>query len=514
MIGGERRGALRRIVIVGGGTAGWMTAASLIEHLRGPGRPIKIELVESPDIGTIGVGEATLPTIRFFNRRLGLDPVDFVAKTKATFKLGIDFCDWGHIGNRFFHGFGDYGPRIGHLSPHHHWLRLRQAGIELPLQEWSIPTMAAMQSRFAPPAGDQTAPDNAFSYAFHFDAGLYAAFLRDYAMARGVVLTQRKVIAIDQDPDDGFIAALRLEDGTAVRGDLFIDCSGFRSLLLAGVLGTEFIDWSAWLPANSALAVPSERVEPLAPYTRSTARRVGWQWRIPLQHRIGNGIVYANGFLSDDEAAATLLAGLDGAALDSPRQLRFTTGRRAAFWVKNCVAIGLSTGFVEPLESTSINLIESGINALLDLLPGRDCEPQLAEDYNRRMSLWYEHLRDFIILHYKVTRRDDSEFWRTCAAMPIPERLDYQIRMFRNTATIVTFDRDSFTEPSWLAMYLGLGVMPQAYNGAADAMDQSRLLQHIERHRASVAKLVQVMPSHATFIQESILRYADNAVPG
>jgi 2-polyprenyl-6-methoxyphenol hydroxylase-like FAD-dependent oxidoreductase len=354
---------IRKIVIVGGGTAGWMSAAPLAQRL---GSACEIVLVESPEIGTIGVGEATLPTIRYYNGALGLDGADFIKKTQATFKLGIEFKDWGHLGNRFFHGFGDFGPAIDNRSPHMYWLRLAQADKSMPsLDNWSVSTVMARNGRFTPPAGDRPSAANAFSYGFHFDAGLYAAYLRDYATQRGVTRIEGMITEVEQHPETGFILAVKLRDGRRVEGDLFIDCSGFRGLLIEGALKAGYDDWSNHLPCNSALAVPCAKVAQLTPFTRSTAKSAGWVWRIPLQHRTGNGHVYSNAFTTDDEAARVLLEGLDGTALDEPRQLRFTTGRRRKSWVKNCVAIGLSAGFVEPLESTSIGLIETAVGLLI-----------------------------------------------------------------------------------------------------------------------------------------------------
>ena len=489
--------AISKIVIVGGGTAGWMTAAPLAQRL---GKTTQIELIESPDIGTVGVGEATLPTIRFYNHSLGIDEVDFVRKTQGTYKLGIEFQDWGHIGNRFFHGFGDFGPRIENRSPHHHWLRLRQMGDVPPFEDWSMSTIAARLNRFTPPAGDQPAAMNAYSYAYHFDTGLYAAYLRNYAMSRGVIRTEGKIVDVELNAGNGFIEALKLDDGRRIEGDLFIDCSGFRGLLIEGALKAGFEDWSHWLPCNSAQAVPCKSVTPLTPYTRSTARSAGWQWRIPLQSRIGNGHVYCDGFTSDAEAGRVLMENLDGEALDIPRQLRFTTGRRKSAWIRNCVAIGLSSGFLEPLESTSIQLIESGVGSLIELFPDRTFKPHLATEYNRRSAGWYESVRDFIILHYKVSERDDSDFWRYCRNMAIPDRLTHQIDTFRETGHAVVYDPNGFAEPSWLSLYFGLGVMPQAYDPFVDQIDKEQLRSHFARIRALVMQAAQAMPDHADYI--------------
>jgi hypothetical protein len=493
---------IRKIVIVGGGTAGWMTAAPLAQRL---GKQCEIVLVESPEIGTIGVGEATLPTIRFYNRALGLDGADFIKKTQATFKLGIEFKDWGHLGNRFFHGFGDFGPSIENRSPHMHWLRLTRNYDNIPpFEDWSVSSVMARHRRFTPPAGDQPSASNAFSYGFHFDAGLYAAYLRDYAMQRGVTRIEGMITEVEQRPDDGFIAAVKLRDGRRIDGDLFIDCSGFRGLLIEGALKAGYDDWSDQLPCNSALAVPCASVAQLTPFTTSTAKTAGWVWRIPLQHRTGNGHVYSNAFTSDAEAERVLLDGLDGPALDTPRQLRFTTGRRRKQWVKNCVAIGLAGGFVEPLESTSISLIESAVGALIQFWPDCDFRPGLADEFNRQICGRYESVRDFIIMHYKLTRRDDSEFWRYCANMPIPDALQHQIELFRESGRVVIYDPNGFTEPSFISMLFGLGVIPETYDPFVDMVDLERLGTHFVRLRQTIANTVKAMPDHTEYVKQHV----------
>ena len=497
--------AIRKIVIVGGGTAGWMAAAPLGLMMLGHAqRPCEIVLVESPELGTIGVGEATLPPIRYYNDILGLDVVEFVQKTQATFKLGIEFKDWGRVGHRFFHGFGGFGPKIRNRSSFMYWLRLSRNGGMPSYEEFSTATLMARQNRFAPPSGDAPSAHNAYSYAFHFDAGLYAAYLRDYAMRRGVQRIEGTIVDVEQRPEDGFVSAVKLRDGRRIDGDLFIDCSGFRGLLIDGVMNSSFEDWSAWLPCNSALAVPCAKVDGLTPYTTSTARSAGWQWRIPLQHRTGNGHVYCNDFSSDEEAARVLLDNLDGEALDAPRQLRFTTGRRREAWVKNVVAVGLSSGFLEPLESTSIQLIMDGVGRLVELFPDRDFQPGLAAEFNRRMAKQYESIRDFIILHYKLNERVDSEFWRYCAAMPIPDTLQHQIELFRESGRVCILDRDSFEEPSWISIMFGLGLEPKAHDPFADLVDDAALRTHFTRLREAIAGTVAGMPDHTDFIH----RYA------
>jgi len=490
--------AIRRIVIVGGGTAGWMAAAPLALRLAGHA---SVTLVESPEIGTIGVGEATLPTIRHYNAALGIDQDDFVARTQATYKLGIEFCDWGHAGNRFFHGFGDYGPSLAGHAPHTHWLRLARAFDRMPaLENWSMASVMARDLKFVLPDKSQPGLSDSYSYGFHFDASLYAAYLREYALARGAVRIEGMVEAVEQHPQTGFVTALKLRDGRRIEGDLFIDCSGFRGLLIEGALHAGYEDWSAQLPCNSALAVPCAAAARLTPYTRSTAREAGWLWRIPLQHRTGNGHVYSDAFTSDEQARATLLAALDGAALDEPRQLRFTTGRRRKSWVKNVVAMGLAAGFVEPLESTSIHLIETAVGKLLELFPDLSFQPELAGEFNRVMGARYESVRDFIILHYKLTARDDSEFWRYCANMPIPDSLRHQIELFRETGRVAILDRDGFAEPSFVAMLTGLGVLPKRYDPLADHVDIRQVHGHFAGLRDMIAAAVARMPEHGAFV--------------
>ena len=498
--------SLRKIVIVGGGTAGWMAAAPLAQLLARAGEPRpELVLVESPDIGTIGVGEATLPPIRAYNRTLGLDGADFVKRTQGSFKLGIEFRDWGRVGHRFFHGFGDFGPSIDNRSPWQHWLKLSRSVQGLPsYEDWSTSTVMALSHRFTPPVDGPPSAANAFSFAYHFDAGLYAAYLREYAMARGAQRIEGTIVDVELRPEDGFVAAVKLQDGRRIDGDLFIDCSGFRALLIGGAMNSPFEDWSALLPCNSAQAVPSERVEPLTPYTTSTAKAAGWQWRIPLQHRTGNGHVYCSQFISDDEAAGTLLAGLDSKALDTPRQLRFTTGRRQAGWVKNVVAIGLSGGFLEPLESTSIQLIMDGVGRLIQFFPDRNFQPHLAAEFNRLMAKQYESIRDFIVLHYKLTDRRDSELWRYCAAMPIPDTLAHQIELFRTTGRVTILDPDSFAEPSWVSLFMGLGLKPQAYDPFVDLIDEAALLEHFVKLRRAIQQTVAGMPDHADYIARHV----------
>jgi tryptophan halogenase len=497
--------SIRKIVIVGGGTAGWMAAAPLAQQIaQKTGRPCQIVLIESPDIGTIGVGEATLPTLRFYNRTLGLDGAEFIKKTQGSFKLGIEFRDWGHLGNRFFHGFGDFGPPLENRSLYNYWLRLHRAGKVGSYEEWSTATVMARSNRFTPPQGEQPSAANAYSYAFHFDAGLYAAYLRDYAMQRGVERIESTIVEVELRAEDGFVAAVKLVDGRRIDGDLFLDCSGFRGLLIEETMKAGYDDWSAMLPCNSALAVPSARVSPLTPYTTSTAKASGWLWRIPLQHRTGNGHVYCNNFTTDEQAERVLLEALDSEQLGDARPFRFTTGRRRKCWVKNVVALGLASGFLEPLESTSIQLIMDGVGRLIEYFPDRDFHPSLVAEFNRKMANQYESIRDFIIMHYKLSQRDDSEFWRYCAAMPIPESLQHQIELFRSSGRVVILDPNGFAEVSFLSILMGMGVKPQSYDPLVDGVDEKLLLQHFQRLHGAIKNTVAAMPDHADFIARNV----------
>jgi tryptophan halogenase len=496
--------ALKKIVVVGGGSAGWITAAPLARMLCRPDQRelhCDVTVVESPEIGTIGVGEATLPTISFYNRMLGLDEADFVRKTHASFKLGIEFRDWGGLGRRFFHGFGGFGPHIHNRPLWAYWLRMREQDPNLPpYEEWSTATMMARHLRFMPPQAGEPSPANAFDYAYHFDATLYGAYLRDFALQHGARQLEGTITHVETSPDNGFVTAVHLRDGQRIEGDLFIDCSGFRALLIGDAMQSPYEDWSHWLPCDRALAVPCARAEPMTPYTTSTARSAGWQWRIPLQHRTGNGLVYCSSHLGEEEAAQLLLDNLDGQVLDEPRQLRFVTGRRKKSWVKNVVAIGLSSGFLEPLESTSIQLIMEGASRLTALLPDCNFAPALADEFNRQMAVRYESVRDFIILHYKLGERRDSEFWRACAAMSIPDTLAHQIEMFRQTGRVAILDPEGFAEPSWVSLLLGLGVSPNHRDPYVDLVDIGLVRRHMSGVRDAIQRAVQGMPTHAEFL--------------
>ncbi|MBE7217074.1 MAG: tryptophan 7-halogenase [Caulobacteraceae bacterium] len=453
---GDRR--IRRVLIVGGGTAGWMTAAALANALT---RGCAVTLVESDEIGTVGVGEATIPPIRTFNQTLGLDEADFVRRTQGSYKLGIQFHDWARKGRAYFHPFGPFGRNFDFAPLHQYWLQARGEGRAGPLDDYSMAWALASRGRFARPSGDARTVLSTFDYAYHFDAGLYAAYLREYAQARGVARVEGKVADVELRGDDGFVAAVRLADGRLLDADLFVDCSGFRALLIGETLGVPYEDWNAWLPCDRALAVPSARTGAIAPYTRSTASAAGWRWRIPLQHRTGNGYVYASALLSDEDAARELLAGLDAEALGDPRPLRFRTGRRARAWEKNVVAVGLASGFMEPLESTSIHLIQAAIAKLLALFPDRAFDPLVTAEFNRISADETERIRDFLILHYKLTERDDTELWRACAAMDAPDTLQAKIEHFRRYGRLIQRGADLFGPASWLAVHIGQGNTPE-----------------------------------------------------
>jgi len=494
----RRDGPLTRIAIVGGGTAGWMAAAALARVLGT--RQVAITLVESEEIGTVGVGEATIPPIQAFNALLGLDEDDFVRETMGSFKLGIEFVDWLRPGHRYFHPFGTYGVDAGAVPFEGLWHRLRRTGHAGPLESYSICAAAAAAGRFMRPTGQGNTPLSHIGYAFHFDAGLYARYLRRHAEAAGVVRREGRVVeVVRRDPDD-FIDAVVLADGTRIEADLFIDCSGFRALLIGEAMGTGFEDWNAWLPNDRAVAVPSANAGAPTPYTRSTARGAGWQWRIPLQHRTGNGYVYASAHLSDDEAAATLLANLDGEPMAEPRLLRFRTGRRDAFWVGNCVALGLASGFMEPLESTSIHLVQAGIARLLEMLPTAAFEPADIRRYNRLMTAEFEAIRDFLILHFHATERDDTPYWRYLRDMAVPETLAERIRIYQATGRIFREADDLFTKTSWLAVMDGQGLRARGYDPLAAAMPAAEAAARLDRIAHVTAAAARQMPAHADFI--------------
>jgi len=486
-------------VIVGGGTAGWMTAAGFSKGLAGSDHTI--EVVESDEIGTVGVGEATIPPILLFNRTLGLDEAEFMRATQASFKLGIEFVDWTRLGHTYFHPFGTYGVEMHGIHFHHFWLRHLAAGGNLSPDDFNSCAVAAKAGRFAHPSPAERSPLPPIGFAYHFDAGLYGKFLRRYAEARGVRRHEGRIVDVQLAGEDGFIRSVVLADGRSIEGDLFIDCSGFRGLLIEQTLHAGYEDWSHWLPCNRAVAVPCDRLAVTTPYTRSTAREAGWQWRIPLQHRTGNGYVYSSEFLSDDEAASLLLSRLDGTPRGEPRPLRFVTGMRRESWKKNCVAFGLASGFLEPLESTSIHLIQSAIGRLLLLLPGHGFDPKAIAKYNEMTRREMEIVRDFLILHYKATERSDTPFWRHCQSIPLPSSLADRWDLYRQSGHMVIGPEELFKEASWFAVFTGQGVQPLAYHPLAEVPSAEELQRRFDLIRGDVVKRVQSFVPHDDYLR-------------
>jgi tryptophan halogenase len=490
---------INRVVIVGGGTAGWMAAAALSKVL---GPKISIRLIESDDIGTIGVGESTIPMLRLFNALLGIDENEFMRETQATFKLGIELRDWGRIGDRYMHGFGPIGQNLATLSFHQYWLRMHQAGKAKDLEAYSINRMAAHAHKFQRadrPAGNSPLGD--IAHAFHIDAGLYARYLRKRAEAAGVRRTEGKVVDVALRAEDGFVQAVQMDHGERIEGDLFIDCSGLRGLLIEQTLHAGFEEWTQWLPCDRAVVVPCESADYLPPYTVATARSAGWQWRIGLQHRTGNGHVYSSAFMSEDEATATLMDSLDGQPLADPRTLHFTSGQRAKAWSRNVVAIGLSSGFAEPLESTSIHLIQATIARLIAFFPDHQFRQVDVDEFNRQCRFENERIRDFLILHYHATERDDSPFWDHCRTMAVPDTLQHKLDLYRSAGRIVRTDNELFAEVGWLQVLHGQRVHPAAHHPIADALDEAEVATYLGDIEQVIANCVEQMPRHAQFIQ-------------
>jgi tryptophan halogenase len=483
----------QHIVVVGGGTAGWIAAASLA-RLLSPQR-YAITLIESDEIGIVGVGEATIPQIRRLNAALGIDEYAFMRATHATYKLGIEFVGWGAQDSRYMHAFGDIGRPTGPVPFHHIWLRGHNLGEIAPLEAYAPNAQASWANRFAKPER------NDLPYAFHFDASLYAGFLRSLAETRGVTRIEGRIVAVARDGETGHVADVQLASGQRIAGDLFIDCSGFRGLLIEGALETGYDDWTQWLPCDRALAVPCASAAKLTPYTRSTAHAAGWQWRIPLQHRTGNGHVYCSSQISDDEAAAVLLRNLDGEALADPRPIRFTTGRRRRFWNRNVVALGLAAGFLEPLESTSIHMVQSGIERVIKYLPNGALRDADIAAYNTETGFEWERVRDFIILHYHVNTRSEP-FWQMCAAMPVPETLAAKLALFCANGRITRFNEELFAEVGWLQVMVGQGIMPQGYHPLADAHSDGEVRELLGLLRQVIARQVGALPDHAAFIAQ------------
>ncbi len=493
----------RRIVIAGGGSAGWMAAATLASSLRGG---CAIELVESDEIGTVGVGEATIPPIKVFLQQLGLDEATVMRATGATAKLGIEFADWTREGARYFHPFGVYGIGFDQVPFHQWWLRERLSGNGAPLDDYSMGAALASRGRFAHPSSEPRMVQSTFDYAYHLDAGLFAAFLRSYAEERGVVRSEGRIAEVELDGESGTVAALRLADGRRVAGDFFLDCTGFASLLLGRALAVGFEDWSHWLPCDRAVAAACAAKAPRDPFTRSTARAAGWQWRIPLQHRIGNGLVFASAQLEENAACEALLSTLEGEPQAEPRVLRFTTGRRRAFWQGNCLALGLAAGFMEPLESTSLHLVQSGIARFLALFPDRAGDAPAAAEYNRLTAEEYERIRDFLILHYYANQRQDGELWRYCRHMALPESLAYRIEQFRYGGRLVSPGSELFQNASWLAVLVGQGLMPRHWSPLLEQRPQVPAADRLRSLRTAIAAAAEATPPHQTWLNRAAHR--------
>lgn len=487
---------IRKVVVVGGGTAGWMSAALLKRVL---GEQIEIELVESEDIGVIGVGEATIPPIQHVNSVLGIDEAEFLRETKATIKLAIRFENWRKQGDAYYHTFGAPGRSQAFCHFHHFWTRAEQAGYKSNLWDYDLNYLCAEAGKFAKLQVKD--PVWELPYAYHFDSSLYGKYLRKYSEKLGVRRTEGLIEQANLRPDDGHVESLVLKSGATVSGDFFVDCSGGRGILINKKLGTGFEDWSHWLPCDRAMAVPSERFDETLPYTRSIAHSAGWQWRIPLQHRNGNGLVYSSNHYSDDEAADILLNNLDSAAIGEPKIIPFKTGRIRKQWNRNVVAVGLSSGFLEPLESTSIYLIQSGIVRLIHLFPHAGVTSELVDEYNRQSKEEYELIRDFIILHYYLNERTDSQFWRNVATMEIPERITQKIELFRANGSLFKDNLDIFLEPSWLQVLLGQGVVPQDYHPLAGTLSEAELKNKLINTKQTKLQPMDQIPGHDEFLE-------------
>jgi tryptophan 7-halogenase len=481
-----------KVVIVGGGTAGWMAAAALSKSF---GRNLQIDLIESDEIGTVGVGEATIPPIRNFHLLLELGEAEFLRAVNGTFKLGIEFQNWGQLGDCYFHPFAAHGRDSWAAQFHHYWVRARQLGEMAPLHDFSYEAVLARAGRFGQD-GERKA-----AYAYHFDAGLYARLLRRISEGLGVRRTEGKVVDVRLEGGSGSIESVVLDSGQVVEGDLFIDCSGFRGLLIEQALGTGWEDWGHWLRSDRAVALQTESVAPPAPFTRSTARSCGWQWKIPLQNRVGNGLVYSSAHMSDDQAGKALLDNVEGRPITEPRIIRFRTGRRLKQWNRNCVALGLASGFLEPLESTSIHLIQNSIIRLIKLFPSSGSYQPEIEQFNREVKTEIEHIRDFIILHYHATQRFDTPYWNECREMRVPDTLAHKLELFGSSGKIFRDNNELFSEPSWIAVMVGQGIVPRTYHPFADNLGDGELKDLVARVTAGIAQLVAQQPAHRDYIE-------------
>lgn len=489
---------LKKILIAGGGSAGWMTAALCSRLFQGL---YEIVLVESEEIGTVGVGEATIPAIKKFNELLGLEEDDFLRKTQGSFKLGIQFKNWWRRGESYLHGFGVIGQDLGWLRCHQYWLRMRDLGRAGDFDNLSINNAMALSNKFMRARPDMAeSPIGHIAHAFHFDAGLYAKHLSTFAQARGVTRREGKIVDVTLRAEDGFVQSVTMDDGEVLTADLFVDCSGFRGLIIEQALKTGYEDWTHWLPCDRAVAVPCDRSEHFTPYTRSTAHTAGWQWRIPLQHRTGNGHVYSSQYIDDDEAERVLLANLDGAQRADPLRIRFKTGKRKKIWNKNCVSIGLASGFLEPLESTSLHLIQSAVIRMVRLLPDAGFDQATIDEFNRQTDFEYERIRDFIILHYKVTERTDSTFWDQVRTMDIPDSLAHRIALFQESGHVFQAPGELFQVDSWLQVMLGQRIMPRTYHHMGRMMPPQQLKQALDDLKRNIAGTVSRLPQHQAFL--------------
>jgi tryptophan 7-halogenase len=482
---------VQRVVIAGGGTAGWIAAAGLAQQLKDI---IDITLVESDEIGIIGVGESSIPPMRTFHRLLRIDEQEFMRSTSSTFKLGISFEGWRNGSDRYFHSFGTTGKPTWLADFQHFWLRGRDIGINHEFGEYCLELQAAKANKFA------TSEKVEVNFAYHLDATVYAKFLRKFAEGHGVKRIEGKIKQVKQNPETGFIEGLVLESGQVIEGDLFIDCTGFRGLLIEQTLRTGFEDWSQWLPCDSAVAVQTESVGPPVPYTRAIAHEAGWRWKIPLQHRVGNGLVFCSRFMSDEEATQKLLGAVEGKTLIQPRVLKFKPGRRNKVWNKNVVALGLASGFVEPLESTSIHLIMTGVVRLMHLFPFAGVQQSMMDFYNSQSRDELEKIRDFIVLHYHATERDDTPFWRHCRTMQIPDTLAQRIALFEEGAYAYQAEGELFRVDSWTQVMFGQGIMPRHYNQVTQALSREELSRVLNSMRSEISQAVSTMPSHQQFI--------------
>jgi tryptophan halogenase len=492
--------AIKKIVIVGGGTTGWMAAAKFSQYIAD--KDMEVTLIESPNIGTIGVGEATIPNIVSFNKSLGIDEVELIKATQATFKLGINFEDWHKKGSRFFHPFADYGVTVDNVEFHHYVNRLKASGVDVNIQDYSFACLLAKQGKFAQPNPNPSSPLGDYSYAYHLDAALYAQYLQKLSVSKGIEHISADVCGANLNKDSGFIESVSLEDGRTIEADLFIDCSGFKGVLIEGAMGVGLDDLSQWLPCDRAVAVQTELVGIPTPYTRAMAKDAGWQWSIPLQHRMGNGYIYSSQFIDNQQAEDELLSSVEGKTINNVRQFNFPLGKRKVVWEKNCFALGLAGGFLEPLESTGLSLIQTALTKLLTFFPDKSFNQYDIAEVNRLHDLELERIVDFLVLHYKLTKRDDTEFWRYCQAMPIPDSLAHKLEVFKSQGKIVMYEQESFEEASWLSMYHGFNITPQRYDVRANVADVKVIEQKLQQMHNSMTSAVSQAISHQDFINK------------